>query len=384
MANPTLTYGEVWMHDGDDVSNWIEVRPVVMHAAGYVACVAGDKGKMVHEAGADFGYLQDYDNATYTWWIATDTLPADDAVMLVDGGSGGAGGTTTNDFGASNYLHGAAITVSNSDYAKIACAVGSDDGDECFYTYYTHKATSDTNIAVYVGTTGLVAAKQLLIRYKTNSDHLGLAIKLVYSDATTEWALGTDTVPVYSTGSYFMETTYTIVAGLKTLDHIRLYAVAEDDTDGTEAIYVDFLDFVVGTFTFPFISKSVKLSGINNYAYLPRLEGIGNNTQYLGGESCPITITGHIDTATGWHDAAAEGATDLGHLLRILQESNTQAWQWFTCDVPELKLKVTLDSWDLTSEGTEDSVLDFIINLHEYRRGSASPEIYWERFGTYP
>jgi hypothetical protein len=276
-------------------------------------------------------------------------------------------------------LDGAAMSITYNDYLKLEC-VDAEDGDSCYWSYLPEaSAVAASNLNLSVGPAG--TNKILLIRYKTSqsSAGLGLAVQLVYTGGAVEWALGTDTVPVYS--GYLATSTYTIVnAGAAALDHIRLWAVSEKNAC-TEYILVDFVLVCIGTFTFPFVSKGVHFSGQNRNVKLEPPGRLGDITQYLGSKSSPITVTGSIDSGTGWHDGWGE---DLGILLKICHESNTNVFQWFTCDVPKVKFKVTVDDWDIGSDGGDAAILSYVLNLSEYRRGDASGEAYWERWGTYP
>jgi hypothetical protein len=372
------------MHDGDSTANWTAVEQLTMAAAGYVACVAGDIGLMVHDDGADLGYLQDYDNATRTWWVASGTVPVNGSVMLVDGGSGGGGGTTLFEIASSKYLHGFTTDVWYSDYLHLY-STASDNGDCSFATYYTHISGGGSNISTSVGpTTGV--SRNILVRYKTSvaAAGLGLAVKLVYSDGTTEWAFGTDTTPKYSIG--YTTETYTITSN-KTLDHVRLYAKSEKATN-SEYILVDFLLVCQGIFTWPFVSGGVELEGFNNNQYLKIPSKVGNATQYLGADDSTIRVYGDIDSTgtnaagvplvgEGWHGRWT--AHDAEAFYQILHYAFGDPWQWFTSDVASLK--VTLDRMRISQAKTDENLLSYELDMHEYRLGSANVETHLERFG---
>jgi hypothetical protein len=58
---------------------------------------------------------------------------------------------------------------------------------------------------------------------------------------------------------------------------------------------------------------------------------------------------------------------------------NTEPWEWFTSDVASMK--VTVDRVRISQAKTDENLLSYELDMHEYRLGSAGVETNLERFG---
>jgi len=188
-------------------------------------------------------------------------------------------------------------------------------------------------------------------------DHAGNPQTILPSSSSTTPVVGAETITL--TGH---------------VDKVALYA---NDAVGT--VYYDFILFYAGTFTFPFVSKEVSIDISNNYAHLPIIGKIGSATQWLGAPDTTIHIVGGVDASVGastrWHDAYSK---DLGVLYQVMHQAVDEPWQWFTSDV--FSGKVTPASLRVRQAADAEQLLDYDLELAEYRRGSPNLDNYYTRF----
>jgi len=265
----------------------------------------------------------------------------------------------------------ATMTVSNDDYFVIA---GTCDNVADEYVYYERDIT---NISTTIH-------PKLLVRWKTSAAANGLEAKI---NVTYDDASATQTTLGFSTS--WTTTVITLPTG-KTVDKIRL--IADDNPDtvaaGTFYVYFDFVLICQGIFTWPFVSGGVELEGFNNNQYLKIPSKVGNATQYLGADDSTIRVYGDIDSTgtnaagvpligEGWH---GRWTTHDGEAFyQILHYAFGDPWEWFTSDVASMK--VTVDRVRISQAKTDENLLSYELDLHEYRLGSAGVETSLERFG---
>jgi hypothetical protein len=263
------------------------------------------------------------------------------------------------------------MAVSNGDYFVIT---GTCDNAADEYAYYTKDIT---NISSTIH-------PKLLVRWKTSAAANGLQAKIsVQYDDTTS----TETILGFSTA--WTTTVITLPTG-KTVDKIHLMADDNPDTiaAGTFYVYFDFILICQGIFTWPFVSGGVELEGFNNLQHLKISGKVGNDTQYLGGDDSTIRVYGDIDSTgvdvagvpvinSGWHGRWT--AHDGEAFYQILHYAFWDPWEWFTSDV--VSLKVTLDRMRISQAKTDENLLSYELDMHEYRLGSAGVETNLERFG---
>ena len=264
-------------------------------------------------------------------------------------------------------------TILNGDYFDLT-GTCDDAGDE--YMYVTRDLT-----ALPLSTT---IHPKLLVRWKTSAAANGLQAKIkvwYVGGATTETVLGFNT--------QWTTSTVNLTTG-EVLQYIRLYADDNPNTlaAGTFHVYYDFVMVCQGIFTWPFVSGGVELEGFNNNQYLKILGKVGNATQYLGGDDSTIRVYGDIDSTgvdaagvpvinSGWHGRWT--ARDAEAFYQILHYAFGDPWEWFTSDVASLK--VTLDRMRISQAKTDENLLSYELDMHEYRLGSANVETSLERFG---
>jgi hypothetical protein len=265
----------------------------------------------------------------------------------------------------------ATLAVENGDYFKIS---GTCDSAANEYAYY-EKDITDISTTLY---------PVLLVRWKTSEAANGLQARITawYNDATF-----TDTVLGFST---IWKTTIIDLAAVKTLDKIRIYADDNPNTiaAGTFYVYFDFILVCQGIFTWPFVSDGINLDGWNNNQYLKILSKVGNQTQWISADDSTLQVAGDIDTTgvdaagvpvvgEGWHGRWT--THDAEAFYQILHYGFGDPWQWFTSDVASLK--VTLDHLKIRQSKSNENLLSYILDMHEYRLGSGSAETHLERFG---
>jgi len=264
----------------------------------------------------------------------------------------------------------ATMTVSNDDYFVIA---GTCDNVADEYVYYERDIT---NISTTIH-------PKLLVRWKTSAAANGLEAKI---NVTYDDASATQTTLGFSTS--WTTTVITLPTG-KTVDKIRL--IADDNPDtvaaGTFYVYFDFVLICQGIFPWPSFG-GVELEGFNNLQHLKIPGKVGNATQYLGGDDSTIRVYGDIDSTgtnaagvplvgEGWH---GKWTTHDGEAFyQILHYAFGDPWEWFTSDV--VSLKVTLDRMRISQAKTDENLLSYELDMHEYRLGSANVETSLERFG---
>jgi len=280
-------------------------------------------------------------------------------------------------------LDGEAIST-YYDWLKLDCAAA-EAGDYCYWDLYHHATTGPGAAGPLNLNTDI--SRKVLVRWKTGvaSAGLGLTAVAVYQGGTSDYIVGTVyTSPQFSTS--WTVSTLTLDTG-KTLDYIRVYAYSDTDAT-TGSVYVDFILVCQGIFTWPFVSGGVELEGFNNYQHLKIPGKVGNATQYLGGDDSTIRVYGDIDSTgvdgagvplvgEGWH---GRWTTHDGEAFyQILHYAFNDPWEWFTSDVASLK--VTLDRMRISQARSNENLLSYELDMHEYRLGSASAETNLERFG---
>jgi len=266
----------------------------------------------------------------------------------------------------------ASMAVSNDDYFVIT---GTCDNAADEYAYYERHIVPDISSTI---------SPKLLVRWKTSAAANGLQAKIsvIYTAGPpTETTLG------FSTS---WTTTVIDLTTATNIDKIRLYA--DDNPNsidaGTFYVYFDFILICQGIFTWPFVSGGVELEGFNNNQYLKIPSKVGNATQYLGGDDSTIRVYGNIDSTgldvagvpvinSGWHGRWT--THDAEAFYQILHYAFSDPWEWFTSDVASLK--VTVDNMRISQAKTDENLLSYELNLHEYRLGSANVETSLERFG---
>lgn len=242
----------------------------------------------------------------------------------------------------------AELVVEDGDVFKLA-GTTNDAGDE--YVYYEYPDSGGAN-DIDILCTGL----KFIIRWKTSesasSDGLGARVQVVFDDASTEDLLESTGIPQLS--SDWTVTTGTITTTGKQIDHVRLYADDNPNslsTGGVRWVYYDFVVFHTGTFTFPYVSRDGKSGGValkfhNNYAKLKPPGRQGDIKQWMGADSPMLELTGDMDTRTTWKDSL----TYIGQpLIDIFVNADTEPWQWFTCETPNVNCKVVLEDLDLNA-----------------------------------
>jgi hypothetical protein len=264
----------------------------------------------------------------------------------------------------------AGLATWNGDYFRIS---GTCDNvaNECAY-WIKNITNFSTDIAA-----------KLLVRWRTSAAANGLQAKInvIYTAGETNTVLGFSTA--------WKVTVIDLPTG-KTVDKIQLEADDNPDSLATGSFYVEF-DFVLicqGIFTWPFVSGGVELEGFNNLQHLKIPGKVGNATQYLGGDDSTIRVYGDIDSTgvdaagvpvinSGWHGRWT--AHDAEAFYQILHYGFGDPWQWFTSDVASLK--VTVDRMRISQAKTDENLLSYELDMHEYRLGSANVETHLERFG---
>jgi len=230
---------------------------------------------------------------------------------------------------------------------------------------------------------------QCVVRWKTSVDANGLEAKFVVAYTAASGGGATTTVLGFSTS--WTTRTITLTPG-RVIEYIQFHANDNPDTltggVTSYSVYFDFALMCQGVFTWPFVSGGVELEGFNNLQHLKIPGKVGNATQYLGGDDSTIRVYGDIDSTgtnaagvplvdEGWHGRWT--AHDAEAFYQILHYAFGDPWQWFTSDVANLK--VTLDRMRISQAKTDENLLSYELNLHEYRLGSANVETHLERFG---
>lgn len=225
-----------------------------------------------------------------------------------------------------------------------------------------------------------------LIRWKTSASSLGLGLRAYYTlnaGAIDEYMVGTTTVPEYS--SSWKLTTGAITTG-KTIDYVTFYA---DDypnsvASGTHQVYIDFVLFYAGTFTFPNVAYGLDFTPPPRYATIPIPSRVGDVTQNLGSESATVRVSCDLDIDNATNDwkrpqRTLSPKTDYVNgevFMEIAHLSSTEPWQWL--DTGTEQFKVTLENPVFRRMG-KGHVLDLL--FREKRVSDASNEYYYERFG---
>lgn len=267
----------------------------------------------------------------------------------------------------------ATLTVENGDYLKIAgtCDAATDE-----FVYYIKDVT---NISTDIN-------PKLLVRWKTSAAANGLQAKIIVGYADTSY-----TITVLGFSTSWTVTTVTLDPG-KTIDYLCL--VADDNPNslaaGTFNVWFDFVLICQGVFTWPF-TGGVRLDGYNNLQRLKIPSKVGNATQYLGADDSALRVWGDIDSTgvdaagvpqvnQGWHGRWT--TKDAEAFYQILHYCFNEAWQWFTSDVASFK--ITADHFGIEQSDTNENLLKYELDMHEYRLGSANLETSLERFGIWP
>jgi hypothetical protein len=264
------------------------------------------------------------------------------------------------------------MAVSNDDYFVIT---GTCDNAADEYAYYERHIVPDISSTI---------SPKLLVRWKTSAAANGLQAKIsvIYTAGPpTETTLG------FSTS---WTTTVIDLTTATNIDKIRLYA--DDNPNsidaGTFYVYFDFILICQGIFAWPFVSDGIDLDGWNNNQHLKPIGKVGNTTQYLGSNDSEIRVAGDIDTTgtnaagvplvgEGWH---GRWTTHDGEAFyQVFHYGFSDPWEWFTSDVASFK--VTLDHFKIRQAKSNESLLSYILDMHEYRLGSANLETHLERFG---
>lgn len=281
-------------------------------------------------------------------------------------------------------LAGATLAVGNNDYLDLSCSGAAVAGQSCYWNYPDETLAPELAIDTTIN-------QKFLIRYKTSvaSAGLGLAVQAVYHGGNLSWLLGSNVAPAYSDSWKCQAFSFPTGAGYTVLDHIRLYAYCQ--TNGANNIRVDFLLACQGIFTWPFVSDGIDLDDYNNRPRLKPPGKVGNTTQYLGADDSELRVAGDIDTTgvdvagvpqvnQGWHGRWT--TKDAETFYQVLHYGFSEPWNWFTSDVASLK--VTVDHFKIRQAKSNDNLLSYILDMHEYRLGSAHVETSLERFGIWP
>ncbi len=185
---------------------------------------------------------------------------------------------------------------------------------------------------------------------------------------------GTADGPQFS--STWKVTTGTFTSG-NTLNKLRFYANDLPDSlaSGTYYTYYDFCLVCKGTFTFPFVSGNVALNAPTRDVEIPIPGRIGGVTQRLGSPLATLTISGDMDTGTGWND---DDTVKGGRFLDTVHNTD-EPWQWVTSDLANMKVTTSLPK--LSQEADSKVQRRYELKLKEYRLSDAVNESYLERFG---
>ena len=340
----TITYGTGWADDCDATTNYVTTIRIVLAAAGYVDCVAGDIGKAVTDDAAGIGNLVSYDNTNRYWFVASTSLVVDGSVMAITAGTGAGTSAAGSSFAPNVTCNGDAFTL----YGTL-----DDASDEYFYI-----ARDLTGISsVY---RSVASYPKLTVRFKTSAANAGLQAKVIvgYDDGDTDtFTLG------YSQD---WKVTTNDLQAAHTVSTIKF--VADDNPDATAAglfyVYFDYAFQHAGTFTFPHVN-TVTVNVPSKIAQLEIPGRDGDILQHLGMKTAEITVNISIVEGETWRSDSAYPEFDY-----LLTAISTDTWSYFTNSRPLIRCQVMFKNF--TWETDEDGRM--VLNLHflVYKRGSYS------------
>ena len=331
----TLTYKNAYENDCDSITSWYHGVSVILVAAGYVDCVAGDIGKYVNRiAGGvcveSYGTLSGYDNATNTWWVLTtlrttviiDGIPLGLDTHAADAGAPDGTGAGTS---ATCISHEVRTFTSDGDVFTMSGTTATNGHIESFYEQLDiTNFSSDTY-------------PKLTVRWNTSatvtSPGLQAQVKVIYSDNSTS----THVLGYTSTGAMPTVTTVNLTAA-KTVSKIELWAIEDvaANPNGTHYVYYDWFIFHAGTFTFPHVAPGgVDYDSLMKLAQIEIPGREGDINQRLGMKSPTITVTGDVLEGEQWESAATWPNFDY-----FLVGLKNDTWAYFTCDKPRIRCQV--------------------------------------------
>lgn len=244
----------------------------------------------------------------------------------------------------------ATLTLVNNNIFKI---VGTCDNVANEHAYY-EKDVTDFSSTIY---------NNWMLKYRTSVSANGVGLKVVLVDD-----VGTQTIfgstPQFS--SSWATATGTLTTG-RTVDKVRFYADDYPDTidSGTYTIWIDFLIFYEGTFSFPFFQDIYPLKLHNNYAKLKIPGRVGTLHQYMGMDNITLEIVGDMMSGETW---GGSNMTYAEYLTRFFMEAHEDPWQWLTSDL--INCKVIPIDFDIGQQKEGGQQRQWRLLLEEFSLGT--------------
>ena len=217
-----------------------------------------------------------------------------------------------------------------------------------------------------------------LVRWMTTATAapgMGANCFVTYTDASTEFLVGTLTAPAFNAQWTVTSGTLSPPAG-ESIDTLTFMISDSPDAldDGTTGYaYFDFALVYAGTFTLPNVAHGMHWTPGVRDVYLPVPGRVTDITQRLGSEGATCTLGCDLDqgawTATGYANYPGELFDFIAH------RSYTEPWQWVT-GLKERSMKATVHP-AFTYEGGRQR-LD--LELREYSLGTKSVDTHAERW----
>jgi hypothetical protein len=243
-------------------------------------------------------------------------------------------------------------------------AISGDASDDWFLiTAEPDEAADEWYIAEYTSvTSGAVSSfPYYMIVYKTSdsSTGMGLIVRLEYSDhVTQEYILGDASTPMFSD-------TWTVHTGTcteTTKTHEEIHFQIDDSPDSTQDgvnhyAYIDFVMLYGGTFTFPFVSHSVKIIPRPRVAEIEIPGRYGDITQQLGAKSPIIELRGTMDDNALWK-VGPTGTSINDAFDAIYFQCLNDPWVWLTTDHFVGKVRPLPSEW-MIPERTSGNKLEY-------------------------
>lgn len=222
---------------------------------------------------------------------------------------------------------------------------------------------------------------KFLVRYKTSSENAaaGAAAKVVLafngyvvaSSVDVNIAAGhAQEILPNSFSTTWKTATGDITAG-KTVDHILLFAECDDTAaTGTDYVYYDFVLIHEGTFTFPNVSKGIRLRFPYKRAKLGVPGRDGGILQKLGMDTPRIHLEGTMEHGETWGSITTGTVKTYGEylykILRGMKGDYREPWNWLTTDGGNFKVSPAPEGLDIGLIPDEDAqrtwMMDFEVH----------------------
>lgn len=252
--------------------------------------------------------------------------------------------------------------------------------------YYVHNGT-DLALSSTVYT-------KIRYRYKTSNATIKAKIVLEFStwadgdSEATNLAAGKGQLILDDTSSTLWVAGVATITTGKTVANIRLYADGEK-TDTTATVTYDFVQIFTGTFTLPNTNNIHIPLGILQDAITPIPSRSGTIQQALGSGDLTVTMDCDLDIDNDTHDWQRPQGTltkdsyegmngqvflDILHNLGV-----NDLWFWLDLESPPIQFKARLDEPSAFEFNGDGHILR--LAFREYRHGTASSELYYQRWG---